>query len=173
MIAKSVSLLYILACLIGPTWLHNGRNLMHDQGTSILPEKLKGLKSVLLGSYVDPHIPHNFDLEKLIEATIGKMLVDADISLDNSQVGTYFITVTLWPVDNPELSEYALVQVQTELIEEVRLLRKGSVKKPVSAVTWQTGSVSIWRRADVEACALKEAEEQGNFFLSSLKSVKR
>lgn len=173
MIAKSVSLLYIWACLLWPAWLHNGSNMMIDQGTSILPEKLKGLRSVLLGSYVDPHIPHNFDIEKLIETTIGKMLVDAGISLDNNQVCTYFVTVILWPADNPELSEYALVQVQTELIEEVKLLREGSVKKPISAVTWQTDSVNIWRRADVEACALKEAEEQSDFFISSLKSAKR
>jgi hypothetical protein len=147
--------------------------MMQGQETSILPEKLKGLKSVLLGSYVDPNIPQNYELAKLIEGNIGKMLVDAGISLDNSQVGTYFITVTLWPIEDPELSEYAIVQVQTELTEDVRLLRKGSVKTPISAVTWQTDSVSILRRVDVTACALKEAEHQTDFFLSTLKSVKR
>ena len=141
------------------------------QSRSVKPVQLKGIRSVLLYAYVDPYIPNCAEIEKRIEATAGKLLMSAGVLLDNKQGATFSIEVTLFPIEISGFSDYAMIQVRTRLIEEVRLLRKPSIKRPIAADTWQTETVDVLPRIDIEQHVLKRVEYQIDFFRSTLRAA--
>ena len=141
------------------------------QSSSVKPVQFKGIKSVLLNAYVDPYIPNCAEIAKRIEATAGKMLMSAGVLLDNKQRATFSIEVTLYPIEIGGFSDYAIIQVRTRLIEDVRLLRKPHIKRPIAADTWQTEAVDVLPRIDIEKYVLKRVEDQIEFFRSTLRAA--
>jgi hypothetical protein len=135
----------------------------------IPPWKLRGLRSILLYSSVDFQIADNIKIAKNIEIAAAKVLTKAGVSLENEQGSVLAIEVELYPIEENNLAEYALVQVSTELVESVRLLRRPSPRKAIDGITWSRIWVSIIPRADIIAYILKEAGDQVDDFVVDLK----
>ena len=142
-----------------------------QQSASIVPMELKGLKSVLLNVYVDPYISGSKEIEKHVEANAAKLLTKAGFSLDNKQRGTLSIEVDLHPIRLPLLAEYAMVQVRIRLIEDVRLLRKPSLKTPIAADIWEWDATDLMLRSDIGKYITEETENLIRLFLSNLNAA--
>jgi hypothetical protein len=141
------------------------------QSASIVPMELKGLKSVLLNVYVDPYISGSKEIEEHVEANATELLTKAGLSLDNKQRGTLSIEVDLHPIRLPLFAEYSTVQVRIRLIEDVRLLRKPSIKTPIAADIWEWDVTDVMARSDIEKYIIEETENLIKLFLSNLKTA--
>jgi hypothetical protein len=161
----------VFSCLSTMPMRIQGQFQKPPQSASIVPMELKGLKSVLLNVYIDPYISGSKEIAKHVEANAAELLTRAGLSLDNKQRGTLSIEVDLHPIRLPPFAEYAMVQVRIRLIEDVRLLRKPSIKTPIAADIWEWDVTDVMLRSDIGEYITEETENLIRLFLSNLKAA--
>jgi len=161
----------LLLSLISITDIYSSQN--NTPPKKAYPEQLLGLKSISILVYVDFDIPNYGNIEKQIDTAAKRMLTDAGLSLSNEQSAFLYIGVYSYPIKDEGLLGYGLIQVRTELSDEVTILRGPSRKNPFGAITWATDWVTLKRCADVEAFILTEVSNQIDDFCVALRSVSR
>ena len=158
----------VLVCLLLTPLPIQGGVQDSPQSSYIGPVQLKGLKSFLLYVYIDPSIPNSAEITDCVKARATGMFAEAGLSLDDKQRATLAVEVDLYPLDLPIFVEYTMAQISVSLLEEVRLLRKPSLKKSIAAVTWHMNIFDTLLLSDVRAFIKKRTEDLIRLFLSDL-----
>jgi hypothetical protein len=164
MMKYSLTLIFLFRCVFLQVAPEIDRNIEVPQSSYVPPVELKGLKSVLLYLYIEPHIPNSSEIEQRLERFAAEKLKSMGLTVDNSQPTMFSIEVELCPVELDECSKFTIIIVQVKVIDEVRLLRKASVKKPVDAVIWEDYDVGLLSREDFEKYIFEKVERQIELF---------
>lgn len=177
---KSLSKTILAVCVSVPVVFPLLSSCQKTEGsTSIVKRQLEGVKSVHLSVFLDQDIPNQEAIDKQLTELAKKVLTGTGLSVTDKpeECDVYFsIDVLLFPIKNIGWTDYALVEVSTELSEPVRLVRNPSLKNAQCdryGATWKKNWVELKKWPAVESFIVKEVLEQLDSFCSDLKRANR
>ena len=160
----------ILACLFfAPQYTCSSEQAILS--TSVKPVQLRGLKSVFVIVFVDFNIPYCSNIEHQLKSVSERTLKNAGLSLGDEQHATLIINVLAYQVKEKPFADFVVIQVRTELHEEMTFVRFPILSNPHGTITWHQDWVELKRWSEVKAFIFNEVSDQIKSFCSDWESV--